>query len=132
MSENEAAGVYVKLAGERIRIVPVLEWTFDEADVGMALTEGMAPLEIADRLMVADPKAWRAVLRISYTRAEKEFPEKAINASVLFELVEQLDAAMKEAAERDADPPTSANGNEASAPDEDAETPEPEPSEAPS
>jgi hypothetical protein len=131
MSENEPSGFYVKLAGERIRLVPVLEWTFEESLNGMEYASGMAPLEIADRLMVADPRAWLAVLRISYARAEKEFPAKAINASVLFELVEQLDEAMK-ATEDDAGPPSSATGSEASATVTDFEQPEPEHSEVPS
>lgn len=79
MSTDETSiEVTVTIAGEQVRLVFPSEWTFAEAKLGKAVSEGLAPDEITDRLMVGDPDAGLAILRVSYNRAGLEWPQNAI------------------------------------------------------
>ena len=124
----DTAEIYVTIANEKLRLVlPGDGWTSDEAKLAKTVSEGMAPVTIEENLMLMDPDAWTAVLRVSYLRANKEFPTAAVADTNLIELMKSVVDAIKEAKKNS--PPTSASANGSDVP---AESGESEKSEAPS
>jgi hypothetical protein len=122
MAETETSKpeLWVKIAGERIQLViPGMGWTFEEADAAMAVSGGLAPVEIETRLLVTDPRAWRAVLRVSFMRARKEYPAEAVDEQDIIELGNVVTEAIL--AELQKLPPTNQSGNESSDPAESSE-----------
>jgi hypothetical protein len=113
---NEAE-IYVTIADDRIKLVlPGDGWTSDEAKLAKTVSEGMAPVTIEENLMLMDPDAWLAVLRVSYVRAEKEFPAAAVAGTNMVDLMKSVADAIREAMKDR--PPTSRQANGTSAPGE--------------
>lgn len=119
---DERVRVRVTLLGEEIELVlPGDGWSFDEAKVAKQVSEGMAPAVIEGNLLVGDPDAWMAVLRVSYMRADREFPAQRLAGEGVLELMKALSDATREAMKQR--PPTNPSGSES--PDS-ADTSEPD------
>lgn len=119
---EEVAKIIVPIAGEDLELIlPAHGWTFDEAKLAKEVS-GMTPGEIEVQLMYVDPDAWMAVLRVSYHRAEKDFPAVAIGETDIIELGQVVSELVNK--ERTQRPPTKASGNGHSASDESSEKPE--------
>jgi hypothetical protein len=109
-AETERADVHVTVLGERVRLIlPGDGWTFEEAKVAKNVSEGMSPAQIEGSILEGDPDAWLAVLRVSYLRAEKDFPSQMIGGQDVMQLMRSLSDEVREAMKRR--PPTSASGN---------------------
>lgn len=128
MSENEQTDERVEISvtvlGEKLQLIlPGDGWTFDEAKVAKNVSEGMSPKQIEAGLLEGDPDAWLAVLRVSYIRANKEFPSRQIQGEDVIALFNRLLEVSEEAIR--SRPPTNRNGSEAEEPSG-SETPDPE------
>lgn len=128
MSENEQTDERVEISvtvlGEKLQLIlPGDGWTFDEAKVAKNVSEGMSPKQIEAGLLEGDPDAWLAVLRVSYIRANKEFPSRQIQGEDVIALFNRLLELSEEAIR--SRPPTNQNGSEAEEPSG-SETPAPE------
>lgn len=128
MSENEQTDERVEISvtvlGEKLQLIlPGDGWTFDEAKVAKNVSEGMSPKQIEAGLLEGDPDAWLAVLRVSYIRANKEFPSRQIQGEDVIALFNRLLEVSEEAIR--SRPPTNRNGSEAEEPSG-SETPAPE------
>lgn len=111
---NERAEIYVTIADERLKLVlPGDGWTYPEAKIAKEVSEGMMPTEIEERLLGGDPDAWLAVLRISYMRADKDFPTRLLAEVNILELVQEVTEAATEILKRRPPTKASANGSDA-------------------
>lgn len=109
-SETEPLITVTIEGDEPIRLIlPGDEWTYEEAIVAQEIS-GMAPVEIEDRLAVADPRAGMAILRVSYMRAGRDFPQTGIARSNVMNIVQAIAEAAKRA--RAEVPPTSPTASE--------------------
>lgn len=110
MSTTDKTEIYVTIAGERLQLIlPGDGWTSDEAKLAKTVSEGMAPVTIEENLMLMDPDAWTAVLRVSYLRAGIEFPAQQVAKADMLDLMKAVADAVKEAS-KDL-PPTKVSGN---------------------
>lgn len=124
----EKTEIKVTVAGESLELIlPGQGWTFEEAKLAKAVSEGMAPVEIEQALQLADPDAWIAVLRVSYMRANKDFPAGRISGEDVLELADAVTDAIRKAVKEL--PPTNRNGSESSEP---SASTEPAPTASPS
>lgn len=121
MADPDRVELYLKMFDtdeEKLKIIlPGDGWTFEEARIAKGISDGMAPAEIEGAMWAGDPDAWLAVLRVSYLRAEREFPTHQIQNLDVMQLMKTLQNEAREAAK--GLPPTHANGNsgaESSAP----------------
>ena len=122
MSAEDRPRIWADILGEKIEVIlPGQGWTFDEAKHAKSVSEGMTPVQIENVLLEGDPDAWLAVLRISYLRADKEFPRKLGGEDVL-DLVEQVTKSVREASK--SIPPTKASTSDVLADDEKSESAE--------
>lgn len=128
MTDEKNVEIWVTIGPDRIQLVlPGDGWTSDEAKLAKRASEGMAPAVIEDNLLLMDPDAWAGVLRVSYMRADKDYPAQAIGNTDLTTLLKALSDQIKEAMKDR--PPTSASANGSTALEE---KPQPEPTEDPS
>ena len=108
-TEEEAAPeIWATVGSDKVRIVMPSTWTFEEGKLAKNVSEGMTPVAIEGSLLEGDPDAWLAVLRVSYLRADKEFPRR-IAGQEIFDLVKQVTTAIRKASA--AVPPTKVNGS---------------------
>lgn len=115
MSENERVKIIVTVLGEELQLIlPGDGWTYDECKVAKQVSEGMSPSKIEGGLLEGDPDAWLAVLRVSYIRANKEWPGARIGGEDVIALFNRLLELSEEALR--SRPPTNrtTNGSDAS------------------
>lgn len=123
METNDRVEIIVTVLDEKLRLIlPGDGWTFDEAKVAKNVSEGMSPKQIEAGLMEGDPDAWMAVLRVSYIRANKEWPAARIQGEDVIGLFNRLLEVSEESLRQR--PPTSRNGS-SSAAESESETPVP-------
>lgn len=113
MSSSEKPTLTIEVAGESVNLIPPgFGWTFREAELAMAETGGMSPVEVEERTYVADPRAWRAVLLVSFQRAGRPLPN--LEDVDLLELVDKATAALEGAAEKEDPTKTPSSSSDAS------------------
>lgn len=123
METNDRVEIIVTVLDEKLRLIlPGDGWTFDEAKIAKGVSEGMSPKQIEAGLLEGDPDAWMAVLRVSYIRANKEWPAARIQGEDVIGLFNRLLEVSEEALRQR--PPTSRNGS-SSGDESESETPVP-------
>jgi hypothetical protein len=121
--EDDKLEIIATILGEKLKIIlATMGWSFDEAIVAADATGGLGTDEIHDRCMAGDPRAWLAVLRVSYMRAGREFPAEEIGKENMKALTDSFYAKIEEIMGGAEAPPTSPSGNGSSAPTEPSES----------
>jgi hypothetical protein len=131
--DDDKLEIIATILGEKLRLIlPTMGWTFNEAIIASDATGGLGTDEILDRIMAGDPRAWLAVLRVSYMRAGRDFPAEEIGSVSMAELSSALNRKIETILGEVEGPPTSPSGNGLSAQAEPSESePANEPSAAP-
>jgi hypothetical protein len=72
-TETRKHGIYVTLFGERYELLlPGQGWSYTEAKLAKAVSDGMAPGQIGQAFLDSDPDATMAIIRVTLHRAGRK------------------------------------------------------------